>query len=61
MKTVEVSDSDYARLELFASDKWMSCKGEPPKSIQYVLQRIIDNEYDRFSPPRYRSWYQRED
>jgi hypothetical protein len=61
MKTIEVSDTDYQTLEWLGSDKWMSIKGEPPLPVEKVLHRIIETEYDRANPPRYRSIQERGD
>ena len=61
MKTVEVSDEDYKILEWLGTDKWMQIKGEKPRSIEYVLHRIIETEYDRANPPRYRYLQERGD
>lgn len=60
MKTVEISDSDYNTLEWLGSDKWMSIKGEQ-KSVGEVLHRIIEGEYDKANPPRYRAIQERGD
>jgi hypothetical protein len=61
MHRIEVSDSDYRLLEYLGSDKWMSIKGEPPCPVEEVLHRIIESEYDRANPPRYRNIQERGD
>lgn len=61
MKTVEISNSDYKLLEWLGSDKWMSCKGEKPKSVEYVLHSLIESEYRKANPPQYRSIQERGD
>ncbi len=61
MKTVNISDEDYKTLEWLGSDAWMSVKGEKPLPVEKVLHRIIEKEYDRANPPRYRSIQGRED
>ena len=47
MKTVQIRDSDYRLLELLGSDMWMSVKGCPPLTLDEVLHRIIEAEYER--------------
>lgn len=61
VKTVEISDDDYKTLEWLGSDKWMAFKGQPPLPVEKVLHRIIEKEYDRADPPRYRAIQERGD
>jgi hypothetical protein len=55
VKTVEISDEDYRKLEWLGSDKWMSVKGDKPLPVQRVLRRCIEKEWDTANPPRYQS------
>jgi len=61
MRTIEISDEDYRRLEFLGTDKWMRTKGEKPLLVEKVLHRCIEQEFKTACPPVYRAIQERGD